>query len=86
MVSSEPSEVKLAVYVERLDRYIETQAALNESLISSFKNIRNDVEDIQEWRSKIYGIKTAFVAVGFLIVHLTLIVGSLVGIGWMNTK
>jgi|10_taG_2_1085330.scaffolds.fasta_scaffold157873_2 hypothetical protein len=86
MSPSRSSEVKLAVYVERLDRYIETQAALNESLISSFKNIRNDVENIQEWRSKIYGIKTAFVAVGFLIVHLTLIVGSLVGLGWVNTK
>ena len=86
MSPSRSSEVKLAVYVERLDRYIETQAALNESLISSFKNIRNDVENIQEWRSKIYGIKTALVAVGFLIVHLTLIVGSLVGLGWVNTK
>ena len=86
MSPSGPSEVKLAVYAERLDRYIETQAALNESLVSGFKNIQNDVENIQEWRSKIYGIKTAFVAVGFLIVHLTLIVGSLVGIGWMNTK
>jgi len=86
MSPSRSSEVQLAVYVERLDRYIETQAALNESLISSFKNIRNDVENIQEWRSKIYGIKTAFVAVGFLIVHLTLIVGSLVGLGWVNTK
>jgi hypothetical protein len=86
MSPSGPSEVKLAVYAERLDRYIETQAALNESLVSGFKNIQNDVENIQEWRSKIYGIKTAFVAVGFLIVHLTLIVGSLVGLGWMNTK
>jgi hypothetical protein len=86
MSPSGPSEVKLAVYAERLDRYIETQAALNESLVSGFKNIQNDVENIQEWRSKIYGIKTALVAVGFLIVHLTLIVGSLVGLGWMNTK
>jgi|TARA_Y100000034_G_C6629077_1_gene274523 hypothetical protein len=86
MASSDPSEVKLAVYAERLDRYIETQAALNKSLVVGYNNIQNEVEDIQVWRSKIYGIKTAFVAVGFLVVHLTLIIGSLAGISWVNTK
>ena len=84
MTSSNPSDIKLAVYVERLDRYIETQSALNASLINSFKSIETDVEDIREWRSKMYGAKTGLIAVGFLIVHLVVIVGALTGINWNN--
>jgi len=85
MASSEPTEVKLAVYAERLDRYIETQAALNKTLVSSYQNIKTDVEDIQEWRSKMYGVKTGLIAVGFLMLHLVVIIGALAGINW-NTK
>ena len=85
MASSEPTEVKLAVYAERLDRYIETQAALNKTLVSSYQNIKTDVEDIQEWRSKMYGAKTGLIAVGFLMLHLVVIIGALAGINW-NTK
>ena len=84
MASSDPSDIKLAVYAERLDRYIETQAALNASLVSSYNTIQTDVEDIQEWRSKMYGMKTGLLAVGFLIVHLVVIVGALTGINWNN--
>ena len=84
MASSDPSDIKLAVYAERLDRYIETQAALNASLVSSYNSIQGDVEDIQEWRSKMYGMKTGLLAVGFLIVHLVVIVGALTGINWNN--
>ena len=85
MASSEPTEVKLAVYAERLDRYIETQATLNKTLVSSYQNIKTDVEDIQEWRSKMYGAKTGLIAVGFLMLHLVVIIGALAGIHW-NTK
>ena len=84
MASSNPSDIKLAIYAERLDRYIETQAALNASLVSSYNSIQTDVEDIQEWRSKMYGMKTGLIAVGFLIVHLVVIVGALTGINWNN--
>ena len=84
MASSDPSDIKLAVYAERLDRYIETQAAHNASLVSSYNTIQTDVEDIQEWRSKMYGMKTGLLAVGFLIVHLVVIVGALTGINWNN--
>ena len=84
MPPSESTDLKLAVYAERLDRYIETQAALNASLVSSYNSIQGDVEDIQEWRSKMYGMKTGLIAVGFLIVHLVVIVGALTGINWNN--
>ena len=84
MTSTNPNDIKLAVYVERLDRYIETQAALNASLVSNYNSIQTDVEVIQEWRSKMYGAKTGLIAVGFLIVHLVVIVGALAGINWNN--
>ena len=84
MAKPDSTDVKLAVYAERLDRYIETQAALNASLVSSYNSIQTDVEDIQEWRSKMYGMKTGLLAVGFLIVHLVVIVGALTGINWNN--
>ena len=84
MPPPESTDIKLAVYAERLDRYIETQAALNASLVSSYNSIQSDVEDIQEWRSKMYGMKTGLIAVGFLIVHLVVIVGTLTGINWNN--
>jgi len=84
MTKPDSIDVKLAVYVERLDRYIETQSALNSSLINSFKSIETDVADIQAWKSKMYGMKTGLVAVGFLIVHLVVIIGTLTGINWNN--
>ena len=84
MPPSESTDLKLAVYAERLDRYIETQAALNASLVSSYNSIQTDVIDIQEWRSKMYGVKTGLIAVWFLIVHLVVIVGALAGISWNN--
>ena len=46
--------------------------------------VKGEVEVIQEWRSKMYGMKTGLIAVGFLIVHLVVIVGALTGINWNN--
>ena len=86
MPTSKPTDIKLAVYAERLDRYIETQTALNASLVASYNSIQSDIEVIQEWRSKMYGVKTALVGIGFLVVHLAVIVGTLSGLSWINTK
>jgi len=85
MATSESTDVKLAVYAERLDRYIETQEALNKSLVSSHKSLQQDVTEMKEWRSKIYGVKTGLIAVGFLLIHLVVIIGTLTGINW-NTR
>tara|TARA_R110002020_G_scaffold133767_3_gene298515 strand:- start:3376 stop:3627 length:252 start_codon:yes stop_codon:yes gene_type:complete len=83
MPTTKPTEIKLAVYAERLDRYIETQEALNKSLVSSFNTLQGDVATMKEWRNKMYGIKTALVGVGFLVVHAVIIVGTL---GWVNNR
>ena len=41
---------------------------------------------MREWRSKVYGVKTALVGIGFLAVHLAVIVGALTGVNWVNNK
>ena len=84
MATSEPTDIKLAIYTERLDRYIETQEDLNKSLVSSYQSIQTDVAEIQDWRSKMYGVKTGLIAVGFLTLHLVIIIGALAGINWNN--
>jgi hypothetical protein len=86
MPTSKPTDIKLAVYAERLDRYVESQEALNKSLVATVSTLHTDVIAMQEWRSKMYGVKTALVGVGFLVVHLAVIVGTLTSVSSINTK
>ena len=86
MPTSKPTDIKLAVYAERLDRYIVTHEALNKSLVASYNSLHSDVSSMREWRSKVYGVKTALVGIGFLAVHLAVIVGALTGVNWVNNK
>lgn len=79
------TNVKLAVYMERLDGYIRSQTALNESLCKRLEVLNEQVKEISFWRTKIYGAKTALVAAGILIVHTAAIMGSFVAlITWFN--
>jgi hypothetical protein len=73
-------EVQLAVYMERLDNYIQSQTELNKTLTFGMQKISSDVEEIKHWRTKIYGAKAAFITAGILIVHTFAILGSLVAI------
>ena len=47
-MSSEPVDVKLATYMERLDRYIETQSALNVKLADGLEKINTNVVPFNE--------------------------------------
>ena len=69
-------DVKLAVYMERLDSYIESQTALNQTLCVRLEKIDERLDDVQFWRNKIYGARTALVAVGLLMVHTTAVMGG----------
>ena len=80
------TQMNLAVYMERLDSYISSQNALNEKLTLNLEKVETKVDNISEWRSKMYGVKTALVGVGFLVVHLAVIVGTLTSVSWINTK
>ena len=79
------TNIKLAVYMERLDGYISSQTALNESLCKRMEVLDEQLKELSFWRTKIYGAKTALVAAGILIVHTAAIMGSFVAlITWFN--
>jgi hypothetical protein len=72
--------VNLAVYMERLDSYISSQNALNENLSKNLEKVETKVDDISQWRSKMYGMKSILLAIGVLIVHTSAVMGSFVAI------
>ena len=41
------TEINLAVYMERLDAYIESQNTLNTTLCSSLENVHNSLDDFK---------------------------------------
>ena len=79
------TEINLAVYMERLDSYIESQTTLNDTLCFNLEKVNGELADINMWRQKIYGGKTILVALGLLVFHTSAIMGSFVAlINFMN--
>ena len=79
------TDVQLAVYMERLDSYIESQTALNKTLCARLESLDGRLDDVQFWQSKIYGARTALIAVGLLIVHTAAVMGGFLAlIKWSN--
>jgi len=79
------TDVNLAVYMERLDAYIDSQNALNQTLCSSIERVNNNLDELRMWRSRIYGGKTVVIALGVLLLHTTAIMVSFVAlINYMN--
>ena len=77
--------VNLETYIERMDAYIESQTALNRTLSKRLEAIDERLDDVRIWRSKIYGARTAFIAVGLLVVHTTAVMGGFLAlIKWCN--
>ena len=84
MATKKP-DVQLAVYMERLDSYIQSQTVLNTTLCKQMEMIDERLDDVRIWRGKIYGARTAFVAVGLLVVHTTAVMGGFLAlIKWSN--
>ena len=78
------TQVNLAVYMERLDSYISSQNALNENLSKNLEKVETKVDDISQWRNKMYGMKSILLAIGVLIVHTSAIMGSFLAIVTFN--
>jgi hypothetical protein len=77
--------VTLAVYMERLDTYISTQSELNRTICSTLEALDNRLDDMHSWRSKVYGAKTTLLAIGFLVVHTTAVMGGFLAlVKWAN--
>ena len=70
------TDLTLAVYMERLDTYIQSQTALNNSLCANLERVNDELKDIDLWRHKVYGAKTFMVALGLLILHTSAVMGS----------
>ena len=70
-------DVKLAVYMERLDSYIESQTRLTETLCARFEEIGDELDELKHWRTKLYGVKSAFVIISVVAMHTGMVLGSL---------
>ena len=69
-------QINLARYMERLDSYIESQTELNKTLCARLEKLDGRLDDVQFWRSKIYGARTALIAVGLLVIHTTAVMSG----------
>ena len=79
-------EVNLAVYTERLDRYIDGQTQLNTTISHSLEKLNDDLDEIKHWRTRMYGAKSALFVMGVIFVHSAIVLGSLIGImNWFST-
>mgnify|MGYP003640120357 FL=1 len=78
------TQVNLAVYMERLDSYISSQNALNENLSKNLDQVETKIDDISQWRSKMYGAKSILAALGILVLHTTAVMGSFLAIITFN--
>ena len=73
-------EVNLAVYTERLDRYIEGQTQLNATICNSLEKLNDELDEIKHWRTRMYGSKSALFVMCVILVHSAIVLGSLIGI------
>ena len=76
---TEDLNVKLAVYMERLDNYIETHSVLTENICSKLERMDEDIDQIKNWRSKFLGAKWITGAIGILALHTTVILSAIFG-------
>ena len=74
------TEITLAVYIERLDSYIQSQTILNNSLCENLERVNDQLSDLNMWRHKVYGAKTFMVALGILILHTSAVMGSFIAL------
>ena len=79
-MAQKTTEINLAVYMERLDSYIQSQTALNNSLCASLTRVDDELNDLNMWRHKVYGAKTFVVALGILILHTSAVMGSFIAL------
>ena len=82
---TDKSDIQLAVYMERLDTYIQSQTKLNKTLVDGLARVDRELDDLQGWRNKMYGVKTGMMALLILILHTSAVMASFVGItNWID--
>ena len=76
MSSVTSTEVNLAVYMERLDAYIESQTTLNNTVVERLEQTNSEISELNDWRNRVYGAKTIMIALGILVLHTSAVMGS----------
>jgi len=79
-VANTSVSVDLAVYMERLDTYIATQSKLNETLVTRMERLDEDLDQLKEWRGKMYGAKALAILTGILFAHAAVVMASVVAL------
>tara|TARA_R110000824_G_scaffold225115_1_gene412757 strand:- start:104 stop:397 length:294 start_codon:yes stop_codon:yes gene_type:complete len=73
-------DVKVAVYMERLDTYIETSTELNRTLTQGLARVNDELDELKEWRTQFYGAKTFAVMLFAMFAHAGVVLAAVVGI------
>ena len=75
-----PSDVDLAVYMERLDSYIETQSDLNKTLCRGLEKVHDELDELKHWRTQFYGAKSLALLIGILFAHAGVVMAAVVAL------
>ena len=70
------TEINLAVYMERLDANIESQTALNNTMSLNLERLQSQINEVDDWRNRMYGAKTIMIALGVLVLHTSAVMGG----------
>ena len=79
-LDDEDLDVKVAVYMERLDAYIETSTELNRTLTEGLARVNNELDELKQWRTKFYGAKTISMMLFAMFAHAGVVLAAVVGI------
>ena len=71
--------VNLAVYMERLDNYMQNQATLNETIRRRLDKHGEEIDELSNWRTKFLGAKWITASIGILALHTTVILSAILG-------
>jgi len=74
------TDIDLAVYMERLDTYIDTQSRLNKTLCVGLEKVNDELDELKHWRTKFYGAKSLALLTGILFGHATVVMAAVVGL------
>ena len=77
---AEDLDVKVAVYMERLDAYIETSTELNRTLTEGLARVNDELDELKQWRTKFYGAKTLSMMLFAMFAHAGVVLAAIVGI------
>ena len=73
-------DVKVAVYMERLDTYIQTSTELNRTLVAGLERVNNELDELKHWRTRFYGAKTLVMMMLAMFAHAGVVLAAVVGI------